>query len=317
MCENCDYTEGKEITKKTHIDDNEDYECDTCKKLLLPEANSTLTVAQALKVAMAMDNTYTTVKYYITGTITSVTDATWGNFYLTDANGDEMLIYGLYSSDGKVRYDAMTSKPVKGDEITVYTVLGCYNGTPQGKNAWIDEFISHEHVWADATCKAPKTCSICEATEGAAIDHVYVDGVCTGCGKEEGAAALTNATLSFANKAQRTEFTTSVQVWEQNGVKVTNNKASSTNAVADYASPARFYAGSNLVVEGAGMTKIVFDCNSSSYATALKNSIGTQAGVTVTVSSDKVTVTFDSAVDSFTVKSFTAQVRMDSITVNP
>ena len=317
-CAFCDdtYTDG-ETEALGHADENGDYKCDRCSTKMLPADGTALTVEQALVIAQLGGSSYTTQKYYITGIITSVPDATWGNFYLTDANGDEMLIYGLYSFDGSVRYDAMTSKPVKGDEITVYTVLGTYNGTPQGKNAWIDEFISHEHVWSDATCKAPKTCSVCEGTEGAPIDHVYVDGVCSGCGKEEGTAALTNATLSFANKAQRTEFTTSVQVWEQNGVKVTNNKSSSTNAVADYASPARFYAGSNLVVEGAGMTKIVFDCNSSSYATALKNSIGTQAGVTVTVSSDKVTVTFDSAVDSFTVNSFTAQVRMDSITVNP
>ena len=120
-------------------------------------------------------------------------------------------------------------------------------------------------------------------------------------------------TLTFDNKTKRTEFTTTIQVWEENGITVTNNKASSTNNVADYAKPARFYANSSLVIEMAGMTKIVFDANSSSYATAIKNSIGTTA--TATVSSDKVTVTFNEAVDSFTISKLTAQVRMDSITV--
>ena len=132
----------------------------------------------------------------------------------------------------------------------------------------------------------------------------------------EGGGNEETATLSFANKAQRTTFSSSQQIWEQNGIKVTNNKASSTNAVADYANPARFYAGSNLEVTAPGaISTIVFDANSGSYATAMKNSIGTVSGATVSVSSDKVTITFTSPVESFVVAKFTAQVRMDSITV--
>ncbi|MBQ2289504.1 MAG: hypothetical protein II249_02410, partial [Bacteroidaceae bacterium] len=108
------------------------------------------------------------------------------------------------------------------------------------------------------------------------------------------------ATLSFANKAQRTSFTTSKQVWEQNGITFTNNKSKSTSNVADYAKPVRLYANSNIVVECASgnITQIVFDCNSASYATALKNSIGSTA--TTSVSSDKVTVTLDCSSNSFT-----------------
>ena len=129
------------------------------------------------------------------------------------------------------------------------------------------------------------------------------------------AAAEVTGTLTFDNTAKRTTFTSNQQVWEENGVIVTNDKASSTNAVADYAKPARFYQGSKLTVavDGDKISKIVFDCNSTSYATALKNSIGTTA--TVTVSSDKVTVTLDGTTDEFVVAKFTAQVRMDSITV--
>ena len=120
------------------------------------------------------------------------------------------------------------------------------------------------------------------------------------------------ATLSFADKANRTVFTTSQQVWEQNGVKLINDKASSTNNVADYAAPVRFYQGSKLTVEYAGMTKIEFTCNNGSYATELKNSIKTG---TVTLSGSVVTVVLDSAADSFVVASLAKQVRMDSLTV--
>ena len=128
-------------------------------------------------------------------------------------------------------------------------------------------------------------------------------------------AADTEATLSFASTAQRTSFSTSKQVWEQNGIIFTNDKASSTTAVADYAKPARLYAGSSVTIEAPGnITKIVFDCNSSSYATAMKNSIGTSA--TVSVSSDKVTVELDGSSKSFNVAKLTAQVRLDSLTVS-
>ena len=37
------------------------------------------------------------------------------------------------------------------------------------------------HTWVDATCKAPKTCSVCEITEGSASDHNFVNGVCSIC----------------------------------------------------------------------------------------------------------------------------------------
>ena len=125
------------------------------------------------------------------------------------------------------------------------------------------------------------------------------------------------ATLSFASTAQRTSFSSTQQVWEQNGIKFTNNKASSTSNVADYAKPTRLYASSNVIVEHTSkqITQIVFDCNSSSYATAMMNSIGTVSGATVTVSSDKVTVAFTSTVELFTIAKLTAQVRLDAITV--
>lgn len=123
----------------------------------------------------------------------------------------------------------------------------------------------------------------------------------------------TTATITFDNTSKRTILTTSQQVWEENGIKVINDKASSSN-VADYVKPARFYKGSKITVDAPGnIVSIVFDCNSSSYATALKNSIKTG---TVSVSSDKVTVTLSEAVDNYVIASLTGgQVRMDSITV--
>jgi hypothetical protein len=121
------------------------------------------------------------------------------------------------------------------------------------------------------------------------------------------------ATISFADKANRTVFNTSQQVWAQNGITVTNNKGSSTSNVADYSNPARFYKSSQLIVEYTGIQKIVFVCNTADYAKALKSSI-TEGNITI--DGTKVTVTFTDAVNSYTIASLTGgQVRVNSIEV--
>lgn len=119
------------------------------------------------------------------------------------------------------------------------------------------------------------------------------------------------ATITFDNKAKRTLMTTSKAVWEENGITVTNDKASSSSNIADFVKPTRFYANSKLTVAVDGMIySIVFDCNSNSYATAMKNSIPGS-----TSASDKVTVELDTPAASFVVQKLGAQVRMDAITV--
>ena len=122
------------------------------------------------------------------------------------------------------------------------------------------------------------------------------------------------ASLSFADAANRIEWDANHQVWSANGITLTNNKGASTSSVADYVAPARFYKSSELIVEcEKAMVKIVFACNNASYASALQTSI-TSGNVTVDGSS--VIVTFDSAVTSYTVASLTGgQVRMNSLTV--
>lgn len=120
------------------------------------------------------------------------------------------------------------------------------------------------------------------------------------------------ATISFSDVANRTTLNTSQQVWEQNGIKVVNDKGASTSNVADYSNPARFYKSSKLTVECSGMTKIWFVCNNESYAKALKESITTG---TVEIDGKTVQVDLTAAADSYVVETLSAQVRMDSIAV--
>ena len=231
--------------------------------------------------------------------------------------------------------DNMTDKPIKcyrlkgtgaeligvGFTITVSGTIKNYNGTIEfDTGCTLDSYIAHPcSEYTEATCKGPASCTVCGTAQAgsSAVACVFVDGACKWCSAPEGVAVST-ATLSFADKANRTAFDTNQQVWEQNGITLTNDKGSSTSNVADYSAPARFYKSSTITVEGPGkITKIEFKANSASYATALQNSIVAAAGVTVSVDGSTVTVVFAEAVDSFVIESLTGgQVRMDSVTVS-
>ena len=116
-----------------------------------------------------------------------------------------------------------------------------------------------------------------------------------------------SATISFADKANRTSYSETQQIWEQNGIKVTNNKGASTNNVGDYANPARFYKGSDVIIEASGkIASITVDC--TNMDAKYVNPWGTAVdGI--------VTITLDGTSESYTLKTLSAQARANSITV--
>ncbi|MBQ9113627.1 MAG: hypothetical protein IJY05_01755 [Clostridia bacterium] len=125
------------------------------------------------------------------------------------------------------------------------------------------------------------------------------------------ASAEAAVTLTFDDAAKRTAFSTSQQVWEENGITVTNNKTASATNIADYAKPARFYKNSELIIAyPANITKIEFYCNTAHYATALKNSLNAS-----NVNGNIVTIIPTNPAQSFTIILSGGQVRVDSIKV--
>ena len=103
-----------------------------------PAADSTLTVQEAIALGTSKaHDTYTTNKYYVTGVVTDIYNTTYGNMKIKDAAGNILTIYGTYSADGKLRFDAMTTQPAVGSTVTIYGIIGQYNNTPQIKNGWI------------------------------------------------------------------------------------------------------------------------------------------------------------------------------------
>ena len=131
---------------------------------------------------------------------------------------------------------------------------------------------------------------------------------------EERTMTVSN-TITFDNTSKRTEFTDLKQVWQENGITVTNNKDKSTNVIGNYSNPVRFYKSSNIVITmNNNISKIVINCNTTDYATALKGSTF-PSGVSVSASGKVVTILISSETNSITISGLSAQVRVDSMVV--
>ena len=107
-----------------------------------PKDPTTLTsIKDILAIGEKLEHNANTVeKYLVTGTVTEIKNETYGNLYITDAEGNTLYIYGLYDKDGTTRFDAMANKPEVGDTITVISIVSNYNG-PQLKNAVIKSHV--------------------------------------------------------------------------------------------------------------------------------------------------------------------------------
>ena len=124
----------------------------------------------------------------------------------------------------------------------------------------------------------------------------------------------TELTITFDDKSKRTEYSTSIQVWKENGITVTNRKDASTTNVGDYANPARFYKSSTVIIECDNMTQmVIIGGGENKYITPIADTL-TGSGYTYVVNGDVYTITFDEPTDSVTFVT-TAQIRFASVTV--
>ena len=196
VCADCEEVAGDKVAH-TIVDGA----CSVCG--YAPVAVS-LPAANEIGAAKEHNDFAATVTHIVTGTILSIdpdkNDNTkqnaYGNMYIQDAEGNTLYIYGLYSADGKVRFDAMNPQPKVGDVVVVYGVLGRYNSIVQMKNAWLISCetpdAGHTHApEADYSYDDNYHWNECECGEPVnKAAHSYVDGVCV-CGAEEPAAPAT------------------------------------------------------------------------------------------------------------------------------
>lgn len=252
-------------------------------------AAPTLTPAQIVDAAYALEaGQAMAVPYTLTGVITEIDEAYSSSYknitVIIAVEGKEdkpIMCYHMKGTGADV---------IKvGDTITVTGTLKNYNGTIEfDTGCSLDSYVASEGG---------------EVTPPAGGEE---DG-----GEEN---VSTGATLSFSDSANRTSFSTTSQVWEANGVKLTNNKGGYNNDLGDYTNPLRIYANTETIIEYTGMTKIVFEVNTGKPVANLTDSLSGIEGITVTTNGSTVTVEFAEAVNNFTITA-AAQFRLNSIVV--
>jgi hypothetical protein len=162
-----------------------------------------VSIPDANKICAAQEhNIFTTEKYTVTGKVTEIANTTYGNVYITDAKGNSLYLYGLYSADGSDRFDAMDPQPQVGDIITVVGSLGRYYDTYELKNGYVTSIVagvvSDEEVvspldridipgfneWYDSIFNKDTSLSVTEALALADGEQVVVKGVVTSVGNK-------------------------------------------------------------------------------------------------------------------------------------
>ena len=172
-----------EETSNTESDndtaESEDYEESSSEESSSEEESEApeypvISIAEALEICAGLPSEQpTTDRYYIRGTIVSVTNAEYGGMTITDGN-NEISVYGTYGSDGVLRYSELEEKPYKGDEVLLYCTLQNYNGNYEIKSAWLISFKSNQ---GNFDLSEYKTATIAEARAAKTGDKLRVSGI--------------------------------------------------------------------------------------------------------------------------------------------
>lgn len=218
QCNVCNATREVGEHQYSHVGDKSCNECgDTSRVVAAPVNNVTgadlSTIPALIELGGSQNhNTYTADKYLVVGYVDEVSNTTFGNMNIVDENGNKLAIYGTYNNDGSARYDAMTTKPVAGDVVVIYGVVGRFYETVQIKNGWImqinDTVLGNVHVcteFTEATCTEAAQCVVCGKANGEALGHTDEadsNGKCDRCDTEMG--ALPAATFTFGENGEAT-----------------------------------------------------------------------------------------------------------------
>lgn len=125
-----------------------------------------LSLKEADALAKEVNEIFTTDKYLIQGTISGISNYTYGNLFITDYWDNTLYIYGVWCDKGNTRYDSIPneSKPGIGDKVILYGTLGTYANLPEMKNSWLITYQPHDHLYKykyDETYHS-KVCSFCQ-----------------------------------------------------------------------------------------------------------------------------------------------------------
>lgn len=121
--------------------------------------------------------------------------------------------------------------------------------------------------------------------------------------------------INLNDVANRTSWSATQQIWEQNGITITNNQGTGNDIAGEL--PLRVYKNSEVIISyNKNIKKIIFTCNTTTHATALGESLNsTEAQLgEVTVSGKVVTLVLTTPASSVTFTP-TAAIWIDSLII--
>ena len=140
----------------------------------LKDKYEAISIAEAKRIALENGEDAGKKRYTVYGTIKSITNPAYGEMTITDGV-DELYVYGTYSADGKDRYPDMgEDKPVAGDEVILYTLLGTHSDKPEAKSSWIYDY---KHIKQIVDPSVYEKMNILEARGAQADKKLQVSGV--------------------------------------------------------------------------------------------------------------------------------------------
>ena len=110
----------------------------------LKDKYNCISIPEAIQIANQAGQSGTSERYYIHGYVKAISNPQYGEMTIVDEDGNELYVYGTYSSDGSLKFLELDSRPDEADEVILHCILSTYDGNPQIKNARLIEFTSLE-----------------------------------------------------------------------------------------------------------------------------------------------------------------------------
>ena len=238
------------------------------------------TLAEMLAAASKLDNeTYLPYTTTIQGKVSSIDEeynTTYKNItFYVDVDGTQVYCY-------RVKGDGMDTLAV-GDTVKVEGNLTAHYNSPQ----------------------FDKTATVTVIEKAPTVDPEQPG--------EPSEPESAGGMIDFSKADQRTSYSSTQQIWQNDGIKLTNNKAGSSSNVGNYTNPGRFYKGSQVTIEYPGMTKVVFYCSGGSKYNMAVSDIKHLG--TATAAGSVITLVLDEPVDSITYTCASNQNRYSKIEV--
>ena len=178
-----------------------------------------VSIADAIMMADAVGENLTEINLCVTGVISSISNAEYGNMKITDGV-NTIGVYGLYDKNN-TPYRDLSDKPVKGDTIKIYGKVHSFNGEAEFKNAIIVSF-THVDIELDNTYVSK---TIAEARNLEKGSQVIIEGV---------VARITYADKMIPNGFYVVDSTGSIYVYGEEAQQVSVGNTVKIAGTKDY-----------------------------------------------------------------------------------